>query len=153
VQTGITENYGFGSPVHPPNLSSADEDGKYNDCYLANATGHASTGSMSVTVSFPGSHAATAGLSGSAGNPLVFFSGYPTSWNMAVSLNDAAPSAPTAQAVASHTCYPAHTVTVNGTTIYNFQPTDNSLTTITKCLSGIGYIGPVTGQTYGVPTH
>ena len=68
-------------------------------------------------------------------------------------LNDAAVSTPTAYAVAIHTCYPAHTVTVNGTTIYNFQPTDNSLATITKCLLGIGYIGPVTGQTYTVPTN
>ena len=152
VQTGTTENYGFGSPVHPPNLSSADEDAKYNDCYLANAIGQASTSGMSVTVSFPGSHAATAGLSGSAGNPLVFLTGYPITWNMAVSLNDAAPSAPTAYVIASHTCYPAHTVTVNRTTIYSYQPPSNSLSYITGCLTGNGYIGPVTGNTYQVPT-
>jgi hypothetical protein len=115
LQTGITENYGFGSPVHPPNLSSADEDGVYGDCYHANATGHAGTGGMSISTTFQ-TKQATVGLTGSASNPLPLWS-FPITWNMAVYVNDATPSSPTAYVVASHTCYPAHTVTVNGVTI------------------------------------
>ncbi|MGO4883234.1 MAG: hypothetical protein ACLP59_20800 [Bryobacteraceae bacterium] len=150
-QTGTTENYGFGSPVHLPNLSSADEDGVYNDCYLANDIGHAGTSGMSITTSFK-SHAATAGLTGSISNPLPFFS-FPISWNMAVNVNDSNAASPTAYVVASHTCYPAHTVSVNGTTIYSYVPTNNSTTYLTYCLSGLGYIGPLTGSTYTVPAN
>lgn len=40
-----------------------------------------------------------------------------------------------------------------GNTIYSYQPTSNSLIYITGCLSGNGYIGPVTGSTYQVPAH
>ena len=107
---------------------------------------------MTISVSFPGSYAATAGLSGSASNPLPFYS-FPITWNMAISVNDTTASSPTAYVVASHTCYPAHTVTVNNTTIYNYQPSSNSLTYLTSCLAGVGYIGPVTGNTYQVPTN
>jgi hypothetical protein len=55
--------------------------------------------------------------------------------------------------VASNTCYPAHTVTVNGTTIYSYVPTSNSTTYLTYCLAGFGYIGPTTEPTYPVPTN
>jgi hypothetical protein len=153
-QTGTTENYGFGSPVHLPNLSSADEDGLYNDCHLANEIGHAGTSGMNISVTFPDTdpYTATVGMWGGAPDPLISYA-WPITWNMAIFLDDAAVTAPTAYVVASHTCYPAHTVTVNGTVIYNYTPTDNSLATVTLCLAGVGYIGPITGATYQVPAN
>ena len=71
-------------------------------------------------------------------------------WNMAVNINDSNPQSPTATVqYASHVCYPAHIVKVNGATVYEHQPNANTTTFLFGCLTSI--IGNITGQTMANP--
>jgi hypothetical protein len=156
ANTGQTRNYAPPSPQGPKDAngnntllstlipgddpygefsySGADEDMQPSDCFVWNAAGHASTANMQ----FSGSPVfsppvATVPFGGTAADPLELASP-PIYWNMKVVINESNPAAPTAYVVASHTCYPAHIVKVNGTVIYNFQPVGNDIVTIGNCL-------------------
>jgi hypothetical protein len=149
ANTGETRNYGFGSPVNGQTLSSADEDGIANDCYLWNAAGYAAH-NWTPTVTYPQSHQAIATLSGTAQNPLeAQFGGI--QWNMLVKVDTTNPAAPTALVSYQATCYPAHQVSVNGTVVYTYVPPVDTPAYIVACLLGgfttgvgPGYVGPVT---------
>jgi hypothetical protein len=165
AQTGPTRNYGYGSPVNGTALSSypltsdiyngayggADEDGVASDCYLWNATGHASTGNMnsSPTITYLPS-AAQVEFSGLAQNPLEPSVGTKPAiaWDMIVEVDDFNPSTPTSYVTYNHTCYPAHIVTVNGTVVYSYLPPKNNTPYLAGCLFKL--IPEVSGTTSSV---
>jgi len=143
--TGFTRNYGFLSPVNGTSLTSSDEDGVSDDCYLWNKQGHASTGGFSHSEGYQ-THQATVQFSGSAGNPLESLSNWaPITWNLTTTVNVQTPSNPTAAVNYLHTCYPAHQVKVNSQIVYSYMPLQNDITYITGCLSQVYPL--VSGQT------
>jgi hypothetical protein len=148
--TGQTRNYGFGSPANGSTLSSGDEDGIPNDCYLWNAAGQAPHPWI-ASVTYPSAHQALVTFSGTASNPLEpQFGGI--QWSMLVKLDTSNPGAPAATVSYQNTCYPAHEIAVNGQVIYSYIPTNNSTTYIVSCLApgafgalGVsGQLGPIT---------
>jgi hypothetical protein len=72
-------------------------------------------------VLFPYSTQAQVLFTGSGTNPLEAPRALIT-WQRNVIVDESNPVAPTAYVSFNHTCYPAHTVTVNGMTIYDKQP-------------------------------
>ncbi len=150
ANVGQTRNYGYGSPANGSTLSSADEDGIPNDCYLWNNAGTANTNNMQYYgVSYPTGTQAQITLDGAGSNPLT--PSPPIEWNMTVTINDSTPSQPTAIVNYSHTCYPAHQVKVNGTVVYSYQPPRNDMAYIGGCL-GLPAVNGATGAV-PVPAH
>jgi hypothetical protein len=148
ANTGPTRNYGYGSPANGSTLSSyptspdiyngpyagADEDNVQYDCYFWNDKGQATTATMqNRNVTFPDSHHAVITLSGLGQNPLEFQLGG-IQWNATITLDTTDPNNPTAQATISHTCYPAHIITVNGKNLLDDQPTYNNAAYLLGCL-------------------
>jgi hypothetical protein len=137
---GQTRNYGFGSPVNGSTISSLDEDSNPDDCYLWNNSGYADPSHMTlVSVTYPYATQAQVHFLGYAGNPLEL-NPFPDpigdiNWDMNVVIDDSNPSAPTAQVAYSHTCYPAHIVKVNNTTVYEYLPLHDNAPYIVNCLS------------------
>ncbi len=155
---GPTRNYGFGSPSNGSTLSSqptgdiyngpytgADEDNVQFDCFLWNDRGKADLSTMQGhSVTFPTSNQAQVNLNGLGQDPLEPKIGG-IKWNATVTLNDANPNQPTAQVSITHTCYPAHIVKVNGTTIYSYQPGVNNTAYLLSCLTLLPQINASTG--------
>ena len=131
--TGQTRNYGAQSPKNGSTLSSLDEDGVANDCYLWNNSGKASTSGLLYDVSNPYAHQSQVHYDGSASNPLESQLGA-IQWDMRTLIDTSNPSAPTALVNYNHTCYPSHQIKVNGKVVYLYTPPSNSLTYITGCL-------------------
>jgi hypothetical protein len=149
--TGQTRQYGYGSPANGSTLSSQDEDGIPNDCYLWNNSGKAIP-AFPYDVTFPYPHQGQVHYSGSASNPLE--SSLATiQWDMRTVLDTTNPQSPTAYVNYNHTCYPAHQIKVNGSIIYSYQPSYNDPNYLYQCLTL--HVGTVIGQTnpVGVPTH
>ena len=149
--TGLTKQYGYGSPANGSTLSTLDNDGIANDCYLWTNTGKAIP-AFSYDVSFPYAHQGQVHYAGSASNPLE--SPLATiQWNMYTVLNTTNQQSPTAYVNYNHTCYPAHQIKVNGIIIYSYFPIHDDPNYIYTCLTL--HAGTVAGQTIsvGVPTH
>ena len=141
--TGQTRNYGYGSPSNGSTLSSADEDGIPNDCYLWNNAATA-TPAFSQFVNFPYAHQGQVEFSGASSNPLE--STYaPITWDMRTVVDTTNPQSPTAYVNYNHTCYPSHQIKVNNQVIYLYTPPRNDLVYITGCL--YFQTGKITGQT------
>jgi hypothetical protein len=132
--TGLTRNYGFGSPANGSYLSQLDEDGVSNDCYLWNAQGQA-LANWTPTASYSPAHQETVHMSGSASNPLEPPFGS-ISWNHSILVDTSNANDPKATVAYSHTCYPAHEIWVNGMVVYSYQPPSNSTVYIVGCLTG-----------------
>ena len=71
-------------------------------------------------------------------------------WLFAISINASNPAAVTAYVVGQHTCYPVHTVKVNGTVVYDSQrdigsPSSNSVAYIGTYLTAAPQL-PVSTQ-------
>jgi hypothetical protein len=148
--TGETRNYSVGSPAVNGTLSSADEDGIRYDCKLWNDVGKA-TPAFAHDETFPYATQAQSHFSGSSTNPLE--GPAPITWDMRTVIDATNPAAPTAYVNFNHTCYPAHQVKINGTLVYSFIPTDNTVTHIASCLL-LGQ-GKIIGQTspVSIPSH
>ncbi len=149
--TGQTRNYGVGSPANGSTLSSRDEDGIPNDCYVWNNAGKA-VPNFSYDVSFPNAHQGQVHYTGSVSNPLE--SQLATiQWDMRTVIDATNPQAPKAYVNYTHTCYPAHQIKVNGAIVYSYFPVREDPNYIFNCLSL--HTGTVTGQTQPtpVPTH
>ncbi len=131
--TGQTRNYGAGSRANGVTLSELDEDGIAFDCRLWNNAGQA-TPNFSYSSGYPGPHQVAEQFSGATSNPLEN-SLAAIQWNMIVTLDDTSPQGPTATLNYTHTCYPAHQVSVNGYTIYSYVPPSNSISYIFYCLT------------------
>jgi len=131
--TGQTRNYGAYSPKNGSTLSSLDEDGIANDCYLWNASGQAPTTGIAYDVSYPYPHQGQVHFDGSASNPLES-SWAAIQWDMRTVVDATNPSAPTAIVNYNHTCYPSHQIKVNGQVVYLYTPPSNDLAYITACL-------------------
>jgi hypothetical protein len=145
--TGVTMDFGAGTPKIPPNLSQADMDGIPRDCVLWNDTAqanpHQDGNAMSEVRSFPSATQAQAEISGQLNNPLSCCKA-PIVWDMKTTV-DTSSGAPMASVNFNHTCYPSHIVTVNGKTVYQYTPPESGGLFVFKCLSGIS--SHVTGQT------
>ena len=152
INTGQTRQYAYGSPANGSTLSSLDEDGIANDCYLWNNAQTASTSGMYSSVSYPFASQGQFLAYGSAGNPLES-DWAAINWNINTVVNDPNPAQPTAYVNYNHTCYPAHIVKVNNQVIYTYTPPSNTPAYIGLCLTGIN--PHVTGQTSPVvvPNH
>jgi hypothetical protein len=149
ADTGITENYGFGSPYNgkSTSLSSRDDDAVYYDqrtntgtadCYLRNAIGKASTAGWQITPTVTPTRAAVT-MAGSGQNPLSLPFGS-IQWSMITSIDA---TANTGYVTYSHTCYPSHQVKVANTTLYLYTPPSSNITYIAGCLTG--FLNHVTG--------
>ena len=145
--TGATRNYSSGSPANGVTLDSHplgdlytgaysgnDEDEIPSDCHLWNNKGHASTSSMLPPTLTASVNSYTAHFQGAAANPLE--PGPAIDWSLDVIINLSSPGAPTVTVIGTHDCYPAHIVKVNGTQVYGFLPSSNSLPNIGFCLLG-----------------
>jgi hypothetical protein len=150
--TGQTRNYGADSPKNGSTLSSLDEDGVANDCYLWNNAGQAPTNAMLYDTSFPYATQGQVHFDGSASNPLESQKAA-IQWDMRTVIDTTNPSAPTATVNYNHTCYPAHQIKVNGQVVYLYTPSRNDLTYVGGCLTGL--LPEIVGQTtpVQVPTH
>jgi hypothetical protein len=149
--TGQTRQYGVGSPANGSTLSSLDEDGISNDCFLWNNSGQA-VPNFAYDVSYPNPHQGQVHYDASVSNPLE--SPLATiQWDMRTVVDTTNPQVPTAYVNYNHTCYPAHQIKVNGMIIYSYQPLHNDTNYLFECLSV--HAGAVTGQTspVTVPTH
>jgi hypothetical protein len=145
ADTGLTENYGFGSSPYLnsfANLSPSDDDAVYldkrtspptgiEDCYLRDEVGKANTSGwlISSTVTNSGADVAMSGL---GQNPLSVPIG-DIGWNMTTYI-DAVGSR--GYVDYNHTCYPMHQIKVANTTLYRSTVTSNSTSHIVACLVG-----------------
>ncbi len=166
ANAGPTRNYGFGSPINGSTLSSApassdiyngpytgdDEDNLQFDCLKWNDRGKADLSTMQGhSVTFPAGNQAQVNLNGLGQDPLEPKIGG-IKWNATVTLNDSNQNQPTAQVNITHTCYPAHIVKVNGTTIYSYQPPINNTAYLLSCLTVLPQTN-ASSSTVNVPTH
>jgi hypothetical protein len=168
ADAGPTRNYGLGSPANGPGsaLSSnpaspdmyngpyvgADEDNSQFDCHYWNDRGKADVSTMqSHSVTFSGSNQAVVTLSGSGQDPLEPKIGG-IKWNATITLDSTNPDNPTAQVSITHTCYPAHTVKVNGVTVIDDQPSYNNTAYLIACLTLLPQKTTTTGV-ISVPSH
>jgi hypothetical protein len=165
----VTRNYGGASPAngYSANLAStlvtpgvynvsggtytgADEDNVPCDCNLWNNWGWANKASMQgLGGGYPTNTQANVIFFGNGANPLE----NPIAqirWNMTVTIDDSNPNAPWAAVNYTLSCYPAHTVKVNGVVVYDSQnsspkiPSSNSTPNIFSCLTST--LGQVTGS-------
>ena len=168
ADTGPTRNYGYGSPSGPfvgaqfqATLSSIptnpldlfnspyfglDEDEQPNDCFKWNAKGKGDTTAMSsntfnaISKFLLSNGKSSLELRGSGKNPLEDQDFTPPIvWDMLITIDESNPSAPLARVDGSHTCYPAHRVTINGTHLYDSQvsykiPLVNNAWYLARCL-------------------
>ena len=164
VNTGPTRNYGRSSPsgpnntldsrpLNPDNLYTSeyvgsDEDPTGFDCYLWNRKDQGDLTGMlpmdfHLVPTFGSSPSIdTLSLTGSGTNPLEPLSP-PIVWDIKVQIQNYNPTGSTANPFArvtgSHTCYPAHTLKVNNTVIYDSQdygfPLHNNFWYLAACLS------------------
>ncbi len=149
--TGETRNYGAGSPANGSTLSASDEDGVAYDCLLWNNAGKANP-AFSHNESYPSATQGQVHFWGSSANPLEDPRAT-IDWDVTTTISTTTPTAPTASLSYSHTCYPAHRVTVNGSVIYSYQPGANTTDYIFQCLvtkfpTISGTVGPI-----GVPAQ
>jgi hypothetical protein len=157
--TGETRNYGLGSPAGGNNIQGIraagglwfgiDEDAFAGDCYRWNASDFGPTNDMNgPIVSYPTNTKAQLNVYGTTSNPLepAFAQ---IRWNMTITVDDSNPNAPTAQVSYTHSCYPAHIVKVNGTTVYEYWPPRNDTMWLHECL--LLNLNPLVGQTQPVP--
>jgi len=162
---GPTRNYGAGSPLNGSTLSSApatsdiyngqyvgnDEDNIQFDCTLWNDRGKADLSTMQGRfVSFPTGNQAQINLNGLGQDPLEFKIGG-IKWNANITIDDSNASQPTATVNITHTCYPAHTVKVNGMTVYDQQPLFNNTVYLLSCLTFLPQVTRSASAT--VPNH
>jgi len=145
--TGQSRNYGANSPRNGSTLSSLDEDGIPNDCFLWNAAGKA-TPAFSHDESYPYAHQGQVHYSGSSANPLESQSATIT-WDMRIVLDTTNSQSPTAYVNYNHTCYPSHQIKVNGNLVYLYTPPRNDIDYLTGCL--LFHAGTIIGQTNPVP--
>ncbi len=140
--TGITKNYGYGSPKNGSTLSSGDEDGVADDCYLWNESGQADYSGLTYSIDNNGELV----YLGNSSNPLEPGIA-PIFWSITTSIDTSNPSQPTATVSYEHTCYPAHQVKIGSTInpVYSYTPPSNDLLYITGCLAfGAGHVSGVT---------
>jgi hypothetical protein len=138
---GETRNYdATNSPVNGSTLSnlpfggfpSGDEDGIPEDCYLWNKSGRddPSGYQQQTTVNPSGG---TVHFWGAGANPLETLAVLaPIRWDVSVTI-----SGNQASGTVDVTCFPAHTIKVNGKEIYKKVPDRADATYIDLCLSGI----------------
>jgi hypothetical protein len=72
---------------------------------------------------------------------------------MNVVVDETDPTAPKAYVNFNHTCYPEHTVKVNGVTIYDKPPAYNNIGYITACLTQAPGFGKLTGVSTAVQVN
>jgi hypothetical protein len=128
-----------------------DEDNIQFDCTLWNDRGKADLSTMQGnSVSFPTANQAQINLNGLGQDPLEFKIGG-IKWNANITIDDSNPSQPTATVNITHTCYPAHTVKVNGMTVYDKQPLFNNTVYLLSCLTFLPQFNGSASAT--VPNH
>ena len=129
-----TRNYGYDSPVNGGTLTAADEDGVANDCYHWNAAGYADNSSWQYLLLIPSSTKGEVRYWGSGANPLEPVSA-PIVWDMKTEVDISDLDYVTARVTSiSHTCYPAHVITVNNVIVHHYVPPRNDPLYITNCL-------------------
>ena len=118
--------------------SGSDEDEVQSDCRFWNAKGEADNSTMKgVGASL--ARVSTVNLYGSGQDPLEpKFGGI--KWNLTTTIDQTDPNKPQAfVSTGTQTCYPAHTVKVNGTTVYDSLPTLNNTVFLLTCLTQSGF--------------
>ena len=131
--TGFTRSYSFGSPASGSTLSPADEDNVAEDCKLWNNQGKADTVGFVIDPTYS-LHQGTVHFSGSKGDPLEPPFIQSIDWDVVVVINTTNPHSPTASVSAFHSCYPAHQIIVNETTVYQYIPPRNDVPFLLDCL-------------------
>jgi hypothetical protein len=151
--TGLSKQYGFGSPANGSTLSYLDEDGVPNDCYLWNGTEQAPYSNFTYSTFNYAPNVGAITFTGSASN-LFETTLAAISWDMTTFIDVSTPSRPTAYVTYGHTCYPAHQIKVGAgnTVVYSYTPPSNSLIYIGACLAfGVDLFTEVSGTTGPVP--
>jgi hypothetical protein len=130
---GQTRNYGYHSPANGSTLSSADEDGVANDCYLWNQSGYADNSNWVYDLSIPYSTQGQVHYSGTGSNPLES-SFARIAWDLRTVVDISNLDRITASVNYNHTCFPAHSVSVNNFVVYNWTPPRADGSYIFNCL-------------------
>jgi hypothetical protein len=128
-----TRSYGAFSPANGSTLSYADEDGRWYDCFLFNASGYGSTANYQSSISFPFAGQTQSRVYGTGSNPLE----PPTaviSWDVHAVFNYQNLDYVNAYANITHSCFPAHVVKTNGKTLYHYTPPSYDTSYIFSCL-------------------
>jgi hypothetical protein len=147
--TGLTKQYGYGSPANGTTLSYLDEDGVPSDCYRWTGTQQAPYSSFTYSTSSGGSNVGAITFAGSASDPFENALNAVT-WQITTTINVTNPSAPTAKVNYNHTCYPAHQVKVgaNNTVVYTYTPPEDDTVYIGLCLAfGVDLLTEESGTT------
>jgi hypothetical protein len=131
---GQTRAYGWNSPANGSYLSSGDEDGVSNDCYLWHASAYANTNDFHEEVTFPYSTQGQARLYGTGTNPLEPSLGG-VSWDMRVVIDYSNLDYIQGMANVTHSCFPAHVIQVNNRYIYQYGPPRSDPSYIFSCLA------------------
>jgi len=162
ARAGATRNYStYNSPANGSTLSTestgdpwiapyigADEDNVQYDCSHWNDKGEADN---STFQNHTFSQASGLNIFGYGGNPLEQLGDY-IRWNATFKFNDTDPSNPMLTLSVTHSCYPAHIIKINGKTVYEWQPPNNSFPYIASCLlSTVGQINNIV--TMDVPAY
>jgi hypothetical protein len=146
---GQTSQYGYHSPAIGSTLSSADQDGVPNDCFLWNQSAYANKANMHGDITLNSTNG-TAHLYGSGANPLES-SWFPTTWDITTVVDWSNLDYVTAKVTHyHHTCYPSHIVYSRDWIVYRYDAPSNDTSCITGCLSGL-YAAIDNSQT--VATH
>ena len=123
-------------------MSGDDDDNIAKDCERWNDADKAALG-FSQDVSYPAAHVADVRLSGSSGNPLE--PPAPITWDMHTVIDTTNAESPKAYVEFDHTCFPAHQIKVNETSIYSYQPPRTDVGYRFDCL--FLHINKLVGQT------
>lgn len=147
--TGYTTQFYLPSPVNGKYITDSDYDGVTNDCYKWTGDGHAifgQNGNYANLTTSPGSHNIVTNFSGQASNPLQKPSVGGIRWNVSVTVNKTTGNSTHAFVSGSVSCYPSHTVVVNGITAgYYNAPINPSNVYVVNCLAFNGPSTPLQG--------
>lgn len=128
-----TKGYGFGSPINGSTLSGLDEDGVAHDCFVWHNTGWTDNSTWRHEFSVPYSTQGQVRFWGEASNPLEA-SQAKIAWDMRTVVDISNLDHVTARVNYNHTCFPAHSVSVNNFVVYNYIPPRNDRLYVANCL-------------------
>jgi hypothetical protein len=143
-----TRAYGYGSPANGSTISYADEDGRWYDCFLFQASDIGSTINYMNTTNHPFPGQAQSRVWGSGSNPLESTAARIT-WDVNAIFNYQNLDYVTAYANITHSCFPAHVVNTNNKTLYHYRPPSYDQSYIFSCL--VLQQGQTQGLVWGYP--
>jgi hypothetical protein len=146
--TNQTRSYGHFSPANGAALSALDEDGVPDDCLYWHQWGFADKSNMhgELNITGPTGESGNARFYGEAANPLESPLAR-ISWDMKIYMDGSNPTNARVTTINfNHSCFPAHNIKTQHTTVYNWSPPRADTAYVAGCL--VFQLGRIVGEMY-----